>query len=227
MSSYFDKSLKAVGLAATLAIVGVSSLACTGPAQGNKVTDGHLTAQQCIDNRTAGSVEPYEEDLVAEGLVNTELNKIPITHGMCEEIIERTPRGSPIARAAVVGNLTQELTTIKKSLEDASGKDVNGDGMVNAEDKETADSASLAAAHAAQTAVRRPTEEEGAQKAPQQPTEEAAEAEAALRELSRGIRRQCSLLVSTYELTPHALLGKKVPTRRPLPPVGNVLRLWA
>src|ERR687898_1987648 len=159
MSSYFDKSLKAVGLAATLAIVGVSSLACTGPAQGNKVTDGHLTAQQCIDNRTAGSVEPYEEDLVAEGLVNTELNKIPITHGMCEEIIERTPRGSPIARAAVVGNLTQELTTIKKSMEDASGKDVNGDGMVNAEDKETADSASLAAAHAAQTAVRRAPEE--------------------------------------------------------------------
>src|SRR5918994_1772380 len=102
MSSYFDKSLsKAVGLAATVAIVGVSSLACAGPAQGNKVTDDLLTAQQCIDNKTAGSVEPFEEDLVAEGLVNTELNKIPITHGMCEEIIERTPRGSPIARAAV------------------------------------------------------------------------------------------------------------------------------
>jgi hypothetical protein len=79
--------------------------------------------------------------------------------------------------------------------------------------------------------------EEGAQKAPQQPTEEgaeegaisaapeaeAAEAEAAL----TGIRRQCSLPVSTHEPTPHALLGKKVPTRRPLPPVGNVLRLWA
>jgi hypothetical protein len=80
---------------------------------------------------------------------------------------------------------------------------------------------------APQQAPQQPTEEEGAQKAPQQPTEEAAEAEAALRELRRGIRRQCSLLVSTYELTPHALLGKKVPTRRPLPPVGNVLRLWA
>jgi hypothetical protein len=159
MSSYFDKSLKAVGLAATLAIVGVSSLACTGPAQGNKVTDGHLTAQQCIDNRTAGSVEPFEEDLVAEGLVNTELNKIPITRGMCEEIIERTPGGSPIARAAVAGNLTQELRIIKERMEAASGKDVNGDGMINAEDNKTADSASLAAAHAAQTALRRAPEE--------------------------------------------------------------------
>src|SRR5215208_181986 len=132
MSSYFDKTLKAVGLAATVAIVGVSSFACAGPAQGSKVTDDDLlTAEQCIDNNTAGSVEPFEEELVAEGLVSTELNKISITHGMCEEIIERTPGGSPIARAAVVGNLTQELQIIKKSMEDASGKDVNGDGMVN------------------------------------------------------------------------------------------------
>lgn len=160
MSSYFDKSLKAVGLAATVAIVGVSSLACAGPAQGNQVTDDDLlTAEQCIDNNTAGSVEPFEEELVAEGLVNTELNKIPITHGMCQEIIERTPGGSPIARAAAVGNLTQELQIIKKSMEDASGKDVNGDGKVNAEDKKTAASASLAAASAAQEALRRAPEE--------------------------------------------------------------------
>jgi hypothetical protein len=159
MNFYLDKGLKAVGLAATVAIVGVISLVCAGPAQGNKVTDDLLTAEQCIDNNTAGSVEPFEEELVAEGLVSTELNKIPITHGMCEEIIERTPGGSPIARAAVVGNLTQELQIIKKSMEDASGKDVNGDGMVNEEDKKTAESASFAAARAAQETLRRATEQ--------------------------------------------------------------------
>jgi hypothetical protein len=135
MSSYFDKSLKAVGLAATVAIVGVSSLACAGPAQGNKVTaDDLLTAEQCIDtNATKGSVEPFEDALVAEGIVDTNLDKISITHGMCEEIIERTPGGSPVERAAAVGNLTQELEIIKKSMEDAAEKDVNGDGRVNAE----------------------------------------------------------------------------------------------
>ena len=160
MSSYFDKSLKAVGLATTVAIVGVSSLVCAGPAQGNKGTDDvPLTAEQCIDNNTAGSVEPFEDDLIAEGLVTTELNKIPITRGMCEEIIERTPGGSPIARAAAVGNLTQELQIIKKSMEETSGKDVNGDGMVNAEDEKIAVSASFAAARAAQEALRRATEE--------------------------------------------------------------------
>jgi hypothetical protein len=160
MSAYFDKSLKAVGLAATVAIVGVTSLAYAGLAQGNKGTDDDpLTAEQCIDNNTAGSVEPFEEDLVAEGLVNTELNKISITQGMCQEIIERTPGGSPIARVAAVGNLTQELQIIKKSMEEASGKDVNGDGMVNEEDNKTADSASFAAARAARETLRRATEE--------------------------------------------------------------------
>src|SRR5215204_4425415 len=102
-----------------------------------------------------------------------------------------------------------------------------------------------AAEEGAQKAPHQPTEEEGAQKAPHQPTEEegakqppqqapqqapqqtpeaATEAEAAA---LKGLRRQRFLLVSTHEPTPHALLGKKVPTRRPLPPVGNVLRLWA
>jgi hypothetical protein len=76
-------------------------------------------------------------------------------------------------------------------------------------------------------------EEERVQQAPQQtPEEEEAmsvvaeegakeAAEAALRRL----RRQCFLPVSTHEPTPQALLAKKVSTRRPLPPVGNVLRL--
>lgn len=73
---------------------------------------------------------------------------------MCEEIIERTPGGSPIARAAAVGNLTQELQIIRKSMEDAAGKDINGDGMVDSEDKKTADSASFAAARAAREALR-------------------------------------------------------------------------
>src|SRR5215212_9728369 len=115
----FDKSLKAVGLAATVAIiVGVSGLACAGPALIDKTTDDdHLTAEQCIDDNTLGSVEPYEQALVREGIVDTDLDEIRITHGICEEVIERAPDDSPIARAAVIGNLTQELQIIKKSME--------------------------------------------------------------------------------------------------------------
>src|SRR5215218_8653537 len=102
MSSYFDKSLIVVGFAATVALVGVSGLACAGPALIDKTTDDdHLTAEQCIDDNTLGSVEPYEQALVREGIVDTDLDEIRITHGMCEEVIERAPGGSPIARAAV------------------------------------------------------------------------------------------------------------------------------
>jgi len=135
-------------------------LACAGPAQVDKATDkDSVTAEQCIDNKTPGSVEPFEDALVQEGVVNADLDKIRITHGMCDEIIKRTPSGSPISRAAAVGNLTQELQIIKKSMEDASDKDVNGDSTVNAEDERIANSASLAASRAAQQTVRRATEE--------------------------------------------------------------------
>jgi hypothetical protein len=78
---------------------------------------------------------------------------------MCEEIIDRTPGGSPIARAVAVGNLTQEGQIIEKSMEDAADKDVNGDGRVDAEDERIADAASFAASLAARESVRRAAEE--------------------------------------------------------------------
>jgi hypothetical protein len=54
----------------------MSWLACAGPAQVDKTTgDDVLTAEQCIDNHAIkGSVEPFEDALVAEGIVNTDLD---------------------------------------------------------------------------------------------------------------------------------------------------------
>ena len=153
--------LAAVGFSAAVAIVVMHWLASGGAVQADKAThDQFLTAEQCIDNNsTNGSVEPFEDALVQEGVVNADLDKTRITHRMCEEIIMRTTGGLPISSAAALGNLTQELRIIKKSMEDASDKDVNGDGTVNAEDEGIANSASLAAARAAQQTVRKATEE--------------------------------------------------------------------
>jgi hypothetical protein len=84
MNPYIDKSLiAAAGFAATMAIVGISWLAYAGGALAYKAPDDDvLTAKQCIDNNTPnGSVEPFEEALVAEGIVNTELDKIRLTRG--------------------------------------------------------------------------------------------------------------------------------------------------
>jgi hypothetical protein len=86
MRSYLYKSLIVAGFASTMAVVSMSWLACAGPAQGDKTTDDDvLTAKRCIDNHTTkGSVEPFEDSLVAEGIVDGDLDKITITHGMCE-----------------------------------------------------------------------------------------------------------------------------------------------
>jgi hypothetical protein len=160
MRTHFDESLVRAGLAATMTVVGLSWLAYAGAVHADMATyDELLTAERCIDNNTTGSIEPFEEALIAEGIVNTELDKINLTREMCEEIIDRTPGGSPIARAVAVSNLTQEGQIIKKSMEDAADKDVNGDGRVDAEDERTADAASLAASLAARESVRRATEE--------------------------------------------------------------------
>src|SRR5918998_2681350 len=160
MRSHFDESLIRAGLAATMTVVGLSWLAYAGAVHADMATyDELLTAERCIDNNTTGSVEPFEEALIAEGIVNTELDKTNLTRGMCEEIIDRTPGGSPIARAVAVGNLTQEGQIIEKSMEDAADKDVNGDGRVDAEDERIADAASFAASLAARESVRRAAEE--------------------------------------------------------------------
>jgi hypothetical protein len=139
---------------------GATSLACARLAPpANAINDELLTAEQCIDEFTPGSVEPFEKALVRGGVVNTKLDNIRMTSGMCNEIIERTPDGSPITRAAAVGSLNHELQLIKESMEDASANDVNGDGKINEDDKRIAASASYAASQAAQQAMRRATEE--------------------------------------------------------------------
>jgi hypothetical protein len=158
---HVGKSVVAAGFAATLAALWLSCIASYGGAQVNEATDDdRMSAEQCIENNTTnGSVEPFEEALVDEGIVNTELHKIRITRAMCEEVIERTPGGSPIARAAAVGNLIQELQIVKNSMKNAADNDVNGDGKVNAEDRTIADAASYAASRAAQESARRAAEE--------------------------------------------------------------------
>jgi hypothetical protein len=74
---------------------------------------------------------------------------------VCKEVVERTPGGSPVERAAAVGNLTRELRTIENSMEDASQGDVDGDGGVDAKEEKIAASASFAASRAARRPMTR------------------------------------------------------------------------
>ena len=156
MSSHLQRSLLlAAGFVAVAAVTGLILLSCTGPATVEKAADENaLTAEQCIDNNSAaGSIEPLEGSLVNTGIVNKDLDEITLSQDMCEEVVERTPGGSPVERAAAVGNLTQELRIIENSMEEASQGDVDGDGGVDANDEKVAASASLAASHAARRTI--------------------------------------------------------------------------
>ena len=158
MRSYLHRALVAFGIAV---VAGLISLACTGPPAAVKAADENaVTAEQCIDdNSTDGPVEPLEDALLTAGVVEEDLDEITLTQDMCKEVVERTPGGSPVERAAAVGNLTQELGIIENSMEDASEGDVDGDGGVDTKDGEIAASASFAASRAARRTITRASEE--------------------------------------------------------------------
>ena len=163
MRSHFQRNLLATGFAATVTVMSLISLACAGSVGVESAADRNvLTAEQCIDNNSAaGSVEPLEEAIISAGVVDEDLGKITITQDMCNEVVERTPGGSPVERAAAVGNLTQELRIIENSMEDASQGDVDGDGRIDAKDRKIAASASFAASRAARQTIRTASEEGG------------------------------------------------------------------
>ena len=163
MRSHFQRNVLATGFAATVTVMSLISLACAGPAGVERAADKNvLTAEQCIDNNSAaGSVEPLEEVLTSAGVVDEDLGKITITQDMCNEVVERTPDGSPGERAAAVGNLTQELRIIENSMEEASQGDVDGDGRVDGMDGKVIASASFAASRAARQTISRASEQGG------------------------------------------------------------------
>jgi hypothetical protein len=162
MRSYSGKRLIGAGFAAALTALFMSLMAFHGAVHANNTPDGDtLTARRCIDSNTDGSVQPLEEALIKEGIIKVGLDKMTMTGEMCEEVIERTPGGTPVERGVAAANLIQELEIIEESMVDAAGKDVNGDGRIDEKDTRAAFSSSYAAAHAAQQSVRTAVEKAG------------------------------------------------------------------
>jgi hypothetical protein len=241
MRSYIGERLIGAGFATALTALCMSWMAYHGAAQANNTTDGDtLTARQCIDSNTDGSVEPLEKALIKEGIIKVGLNEMTLTSEMCEEIIERTPGGTPVERAVAAANLTQELDIIEESMVDAAGKDVNGDGGVDPKDTKAASSSSYAAAHAAQQTVRTAAEKDDKDAAaikevnvepvaalqqysspPASPPPAPPPQPAPPRQYWKNFHpmRRC-------RATPRLPLGVKAPAPRPQPPVAIVPQTW-
>jgi hypothetical protein len=130
-------------------------------AQTNGASDDVRTVGQCINDHTDAPMNPLDEKiLLEEGIIEKQRSNMTITKEICREIIARTPHGSPMERIIVAGNVTQEIGVIQKSMKEAVQGDVNGDGVVNAQDTRIASSASYAASRIAQITIRTAINEE-------------------------------------------------------------------
>lgn len=147
---------------AVLMILCLSWTSRDGVAQPNDaISDDVLTVEQCINDNTDASIKPLEKKiLIKAGIIEEQLSNMTVTREECREIIARTPGGSPVERIIAAGNVIQEIDIIRKSMKEAAEGDVNGDGVVNAQDIRTGSAASYAASHTAQKTIRTAIEEE-------------------------------------------------------------------
>jgi len=165
MRAYINEFLIGTGVAAILAVLSVSWTVRDVEAQLSDVTRDHvLSVERCISNNTEASIDPLEEkELIRAGIIEEDLDKVKITNEECGDILERTPRGTPLERAVAVSNVIQEVNIIRGSMKVTVEGDVNGDGVVNAEDRTIASASSYAASQAAQKVIRAAISEEKSQ----------------------------------------------------------------
>ena len=164
MRANINEFVIGTGVAVILVVLCVSWTVRDVAAQLSDVTrDEALSVERCISNNTDASIDPLEEkELIRAGIIEEDLNKVTITKEQCEYILERSPRGTPLERAIAASNVIQELNIIRRSMRVTVEGDVNGDGVVNAEDPRIASASSYAASQAAQKVIRAAiSEEEG------------------------------------------------------------------
>jgi hypothetical protein len=162
MRPFISKCLIGAGIVTILAALCMSWKVRDGVTQVNGATgDEELTVEQCINGNTDTSIDPAEEtELIRTEIIKNKLDEITITKEECGEIIDRTPGSTPVERAVAADNVIQELAFVQRSMKAAVKGDVNGDGVVNAEDSKIASTSSYAASHAAQKVIRAAIAEE-------------------------------------------------------------------
>jgi hypothetical protein len=165
MRANINEFLIGTSVAAILAVLSVSWTVRDVEEQLSDVTrDEVLSVERCISINTEGSIDPLEEkELIRAGIIEEDLDKVKITNEEYGYILERTPGGTPLERAVAASNVIQEVNIIRGSMKVTVEGDVNGDGVVNAEDRTIASASSYAASQAAQKVIRAAISEEKSQ----------------------------------------------------------------
>ena len=67
--------------------------------------DAILTVEQCIGATAA--IGPLEEPLIKEHVIEEDLLQTKVTNGMCKEMLEPIPDGTPVRRLLAAQNYIQ------------------------------------------------------------------------------------------------------------------------
>jgi hypothetical protein len=115
---YILKYLIGIGVAAALMALCVGWPIHDAVAQTN---EGTLTVEECLGDANA-SVDPIAEVLIKEGIIRENLLSTNVTDGMCEDMLQRAPDGTPVQRLVTAQNYLQEIELIENAIREAAGE---------------------------------------------------------------------------------------------------------
>jgi hypothetical protein len=82
--------------------------------------DAILTVGQCIGANT--TIGPLEETLIKEDIIEEDLLRTKVTDGMCKDMLEPIPDGTPARKLGAAQNYIQEINLIERAMREAAGE---------------------------------------------------------------------------------------------------------
>ena len=124
MRPYIGRHLLGIGTAAVVVVT-----LCVGwpvyhsVAQTNDApTDATLTVGQCI-GANATTIDPLEETLIKEDVIEENLLQSKVTNSMCENMLAPISDGTPAQKLLTAQNYMQEINLIERSMRKAAAEE--------------------------------------------------------------------------------------------------------
>jgi hypothetical protein len=124
MRLYVGRHLLGIGAAAVVVVI-----LCVGwpvyhsVAQTNDApTDATLTVGQCI-GANATTIDPLEETLIKEDVIEENLLQSKLTNSMCEDMLAPISDGTPAQKLLTAQNYMQEINLIERSMRKAAAEE--------------------------------------------------------------------------------------------------------
>lgn len=128
MRRYIARHLFGIGTAAVVVVVFCSGWPVyNGVAQANDApADATLTVGQCIGANA--TIDPLEETLIKEDVIEENLLQTKVTNGMCEDMLAPISDGTLAQKLLAAQNYMQEIKLIERSMREAAADEAATSG---------------------------------------------------------------------------------------------------